>query len=80
VQEHKDLDQMIGLLLKTPPEQKNELEAFVLQIRAIIEAHFKKEEDALFPLTEQVLDAATLNKLRDEMDRRKTEVRNVIHA
>jgi hypothetical protein len=33
VQEHKDLDQMIGLLLKTSPEQKNEAEAFVLQMR-----------------------------------------------
>ena len=37
-----------------------------------------KEQDAFYPLAEQVLDAATLNKLRDEMERRKTEVREVV--
>ena len=77
-QEHKDLDQMIRQLLKTPPEQKKAVESFVLQIRTLIAAHVKKEQDALYPLAEQVLDTATLNKLRDEMERRKLEVREVI--
>ena len=77
-QEHKDLDQMIGLLLKTSPEQKKEAEAYVLQVRALIEAHFKKEKDALYPLAEQVLDTAKLTKLRDEMERSKTEVREIV--
>jgi hemerythrin-like domain-containing protein len=79
-QEHKDLDQMIGQLLKTSPEQKKEADAYVLQIRALIAAHVKKEQEALYPLAEQVLDAGTLNKLRDEMERRKTEVREVVKA
>lgn len=79
-QEHKDLDQMIGLLLKTRPEEKKEAEAYVLQIRTLLEAHFKKEQDALYPIAEQVLDSAALNQLRDEMDRRKTEIRKVTLA
>ena len=54
------------------------MESFVLQIRTLIAAHVKKEEEALYPLAEQVLDAATLNKLREEMERRKTELREVV--
>ena len=80
IQEHRDLDQMIGLLLKTPPEKKNEVEAYVLQIRTLLETHFQKEKNALYPLSEQVLDIATLNKLKDEMERRKLEVRDIVQA
>jgi hemerythrin-like domain-containing protein len=79
-QEHKDLDQMIGQLFKTPSEQKQAVESLVLQIRIIIAAHVKKEQEALYPLAEQVLDTATLNTLRDEMERRKLEVRDVVQS
>ena len=80
VQEHKDLGSDDWIPAQDPPEQKKEVEAYVLQIRALLQAHFMKEKDALYPIAEQVLDAATLNTLRDEMESRKTEVRDVTLA
>jgi iron-sulfur cluster repair protein YtfE (RIC family) len=77
VQEHRDIDHLLKLLRKTPPAQKKETELFNLQLRVILDAHFKKEEDGLFPLAGKLLDDAGLNALGDEMERRKTEVRGL---
>jgi hypothetical protein len=50
----------------------------VIQLNSILETHFRKEEDALFPLTERFLDSENLNRLGEEMTRRKLEVRSIL--
>jgi iron-sulfur cluster repair protein YtfE (RIC family) len=79
-QEHKDLDRLLKALLDTSLDCKNELEAKVLQIRVILETHFMKETEALYPLVEKVLDLDTSDKLAEEMERRQMEVREVVSA
>lgn len=76
-QEHKDIAHLLAILRQTRIDDKKELEAYTLQLRAILDAHFKKEEDALFPLTEKILDDEGLNKIGEEMRRRQTEVQNL---
>ena len=75
VQEHRDLDYLMVLLHKTPEGHPRERAALVRQFRAILETHLKKEEDALFPLAETILDSEGLNRLGAEMERRQDEVR-----
>lgn len=77
-QEHEDLDNLFSLIKSTPTKNKKELEAYNLQMRTILETHLKKEEDALFPLTELVLDNEGMNKLGNDMEKRKTEIRDVV--
>ena len=77
-EEHKDLDQLLKLLRATPLGRKKEHEFFGRQLRTILECHLKKEEDALFPLCERVLDNEGLNRLGQEMENRKTEIRSVV--
>jgi hemerythrin-like domain-containing protein len=79
-QEHKDLDHMLKALLAIPQNGKDELQAGALQIRTVLETHFKKEAVALYPLVEKVMDPQTLNRLAEEMERRQTEVRDLAHA
>src|SRR5580765_4949343 len=54
--EHKDIDYFLNLVRKTNPQSK-EFEFYSVQFRSILETHFKKEEDALFPLAEKILDS-----------------------
>jgi len=77
-QEHKDIDYFLDLLRKTPVSDKKTYEIIAVQFRSILDTHFKKEEDALFPLAEIILDNEGLNKLGDEMKRRQTEIRNLV--
>jgi hemerythrin-like domain-containing protein len=53
-------------------------ESYVLQLRVLLDTHFAKEEDGLFPLAERILDSEGLNNLGAEMERRKMEVRDAI--
>jgi len=74
IQEHKDLDFFLAELNKTPRSQKKELDALAVQMRSILENHLRKEEEGLFPMAEKILDSEGLNKIGDEMERRKKEV------
>ena len=76
-QEHKDIAYLLDLLRKTDVKDKKELEAYSVQLRAILDGHFTKEEDALFPLTEKVLNEEGLNKLGEAMRRRQTEIQDL---
>ena len=76
-EEHQDLDQILGELRATAPADHKALEFNMLQLRAILDTHFKKEEDGLFPLAERVLDSEGLLYLGEEMHRRRTEVREL---
>ncbi len=77
-QEHKDIDFLIKQTKKTRVEDKQAFESIALQLRTVLDTHFKKEEDALFPLAERILDDEGLNNLGDEMKRRQTEIRNLV--
>lgn len=75
VQEHKDLDQLLKTLLDTSLNFTSNLEAVASQIRIVIETHFKKERDVLYPLAEKTIDLNTLNKLGDDMTHHPNEIR-----
>lgn len=77
-QEHKDIDALLKLLRKTGPANKKELEFYSQELRVLLGTHFRKEEDALFPLTERILTNEGLIELGEEMKRRQTEVRQFI--
>lgn len=74
-QEHRDLDHLMQELRSISCEDKKALDFTRIQLQAILETHFKKEEDALFPLAERILDSEGLLKLGEEMHRRRLEVR-----
>jgi len=73
-QEHKDLDVFLKLLRGTPVADKELYLDYALQLRAVLETHLKKEEDALFPLAEKYFDPESLVHMAKEMERRKTEI------
>ncbi len=77
-QEHKDIDALLKLVRKTPEAKRNELECYALELKVLLSTHFRKEEDALFPLAERVLSNEGLLELGDEMKRRQAEVRQFI--
>src|SRR5690242_3507254 len=77
-QEHQDLDYFLKLLRQTPQTKNREVDSFSLQFRVILDTHFRKEEDGLFPLAERILDSEGLNHLGEEMERRKTEIRDLV--
>jgi len=77
-QEHQDIDALLKLLRKTPMTNKRELEFYSKELRVLLSTHFRKEEDALFPLTEHLLTEEGLIELGDEMKRRQAEVRQFI--
>lgn len=75
--EHSDIDALLKLLRRTPSDKRDLAEAYLRQLVTILDTHFKKEEDGLFPLAERIMDSEGLNRLADEMERRKTEVRGL---
>jgi len=77
-QEHKDIDALLRLLRKTPMGKKRDLLFYTQELHVLLSTHFKKEEDALFPLTEHLLTEEGLIVLGDEMTRRQTEVRQFL--
>jgi iron-sulfur cluster repair protein YtfE (RIC family) len=77
-QEHKDIDALLKLLRKTPSGRMKELEFYSKELRVLLSTHFRKEEDALFPLTEKILSNEGLLDLGDEMKRRQTEVQQFV--
>lgn len=76
--EHKDIDHMLSLVRKT--QTPKELDAHMKQFRAILENHLKKEEDALFPIAESVLDCEGMNRLSADMERRQGEAQKLFNA
>lgn len=80
VKEHADLQTLLDLLIGLGDDARPELEAYLLQFRTIIDTHFKKEEDALFPLAERILSADGLLEMGSEMERRKDEIRPLVKS
>ena len=78
LQEHEDLAYFLGAMRNTPLTDRAALEILMTHMRVVLDTHFAKEEDALFPLAERILDSEGLNQLGAEMERRKLEVRDAI--
>ena len=72
-EEHKHIEFFARLIRRTAMSASKELDAYMKQFRAILENHLKKEEDALFPLAEKILDNEGMNRLSAEMERRQEE-------
>lgn len=77
-EEHKDIDYFIKLIRKT--EIAKELDAYILQFKGILVNHLRKEEDALFPLAEKVLDLEGMNKLSLEMEAKQGEAQKLFNS
>lgn len=77
-QEHQDIDALLQQIRRSGASQLKERACYALQLRVLIETHFAKEEDALFPLAEKLLTEEGLIALGDDMKRRHLEVRNVL--
>jgi hemerythrin-like domain-containing protein len=75
--EHQDIAALFTLLRHIENPGRESLDFYARQICSILETHFRKEEDALFPLSEKVLDAEGLNELGEEMRLRQKEVRGL---
>jgi iron-sulfur cluster repair protein YtfE (RIC family) len=55
--EHKDIDAICSNCCARPPmANQQELESYSQELKVLLSTHFRKEEDALFPLTERILD------------------------
>lgn len=76
--EHEDINTLLTLVRKTPADKKQERIYYRLQLVTLLDTHFKKEEQALFPLAEKVLDLEGLNRLSEEMKARQAETRNLV--
>jgi hemerythrin-like domain-containing protein len=74
-EEHKDIAELFSRAKAAAGSPSREQEGYVLQLHSILNTHFQKEEEALFPLSERILETEGLNRLGAEMQRRKTEVR-----
>ncbi|MBP9127530.1 MAG: hemerythrin domain-containing protein [Elusimicrobia bacterium] len=74
--EHEHIGGLLALLRKTGLKEKKTLQARAITLRSLLETHFTKEEDVLFPLAEQVIGRENLAKLAATMERRKEEVRD----
>jgi len=79
VQEHQDIDSLLRMLRKTSADQMKERACYALQLRVLLETHFAKEEDALFPLAEKLLTEEGLILLGDEIHNRREEVRQFLN-
>ncbi len=77
--EHKDIDHFLRCLRLAPVKDRG-TGLLMTQFLAVLDTHFKKEEDALFPVAERILDAEGLNRLGAEMERRKIEVRGLVQG
>lgn len=76
-QEHEDIAGLLSLLRKTDLKNREALKAGTLTLRSLLETHFAKEEEVLFPLAESVISRERLVEMAEAMERRKTEVRKL---
>lgn len=64
-QEHKDIDALLDLVEKT--DRQPQLDYYATQLGVVLDTHFKKEEDALFPICEKILTEEGLLDLGAQM-------------
>ncbi|MBL8024422.1 MAG: hemerythrin domain-containing protein [Elusimicrobia bacterium] len=76
-QEHEDIAGLLSLLRKTDVKNKDVLKARVMTLRSLLDTHFAKEEEVLFPLAESVISRERLVEMAAAMERRKAHVRTL---
>ena len=76
--EHKDINTLLQLIGRTPLTEGKKQEFYGRQLSVILDTHFQKEEDGLFPLCEKILNEENLNRLSEEMRRRQEEIRSLV--
>jgi iron-sulfur cluster repair protein YtfE (RIC family) len=69
MQEHKDLDRLL---------KESVAPAQVLEIQNLIETHFKKESETLYPLAEKNIEPEALNELGEKMKTHQSDIRDVL--
>jgi iron-sulfur cluster repair protein YtfE (RIC family) len=74
-QEHNDIAALLELVRSTPPERTVDRQHRIATLRVVLETHFTKEEEVLFPLAEATLGEKGSADLAARMEARKTEVR-----
>lgn len=77
-QEHQDIDSLLKLIRRLSSQQMKERACYALQLRVLLETHFAKEEDAIFPLADKLLTEEGLIALGEEMKNRREEVRQFL--
>ena len=78
VDEHKDIEVLMASFLGTRSEDKDLWEAKAIQFKALMESHFLKEEDGLFPICSRTATPQKLTILVEEMRRRQPEVLKIL--
>lgn len=71
-QEHDEVDELLEEMRGTDIES-DEFQVLLKQLKDSIEHHVKEEENELFPKSEEVLGAETLEKMGDEMEKMKSK-------
>lgn len=77
-QEHEDISALMTHLRTLAHPRSDEGEFGVRTLKTLMESHFMKEEDALFPIAERVIREEGLRQMAEEMERRKAEVHKVL--
>lgn len=77
-EEHKQIDELLEEAQLVPAGEPEDAEIVISGLRAVLEAHLALEKDELYPLADQLLDAESQKALAEEMERRKSEVRDLV--
>ncbi|HQU83824.1 MAG TPA: hemerythrin domain-containing protein [Pyrinomonadaceae bacterium] len=71
-QEHDEVDELLEEMSGTDIES-DEFQTLLQQLKDSINHHVKEEENELFPKSEEILGAETLDRMGDEMEKMKTK-------
>lgn len=71
-EEHDEVDELLKEMSGTDVTSE-EFQDLLKQLKESINHHVKEEENELFPKSEEVLGAETLEKMGDEMEKMKTK-------
>lgn len=76
-EEHGRIGRLLQDLERIPAGRHGEIGTAAGTVRAELEAHLKREREELYPAAEELLDARVLEAILREMERRKSEVRDL---
>lgn len=71
-QEHDEVDELLEEMSGTDIES-DEFQTLLQQLKDSINHHVKEEENELFPKSEEILGAETLDRMGDEMEKMKAK-------
>lgn len=71
-QEHDEVDELLAEMTGTDINS-DEFQVLLQQLKESIDHHVQEEENELFPQSEEILGAETLEQMGDEMEKMKTK-------